>query len=106
MIIVPASMNTIAKINYGIADNLITRAADVMLKERRQLIIVPRETPFNVTHLENLTHLAKLGVQIIPPIPAFYNHPHTIQDLIDHQTMKELDALEIEHNIGSRWNGD
>lgn len=106
MIIVPASMNTIAKISYGIADNLITRAADVMLKEKRQLIIVPRETPLSVTHLENLTHLAKLGVQVIPPIPAFYNHPQTIQDLIDHQTMKELDALKVNHHLGKRWEGN
>jgi polyprenyl P-hydroxybenzoate and phenylacrylic acid decarboxylases len=88
MIITPASMKTVASIAVGLGDNLISRAADVTLKEQRKLIIVPRETPFSTIHLENMTKLSKMGVQIIPPIPAFYNHPQTIQDLIDHQTMK------------------
>lgn len=106
MVIVPASMKTVASVAYGLADNLIARAADVTIKEQRKLVIVPRETPLSVIHLENLTQLAKLGAQIIPPIPAFYHHPQTIQDLIDHQTMKVLDAFNISNDISSRWEGD
>lgn len=103
MIIVPASMKTVASIAVGIGDNLISRAADVTLKEQRKLIIVPRETPLSTIHLENMTKLSRMGVQMIPPIPAFYNQPKTIQDLVDHQTMKELDALGIENDISGRW---
>lgn len=102
MIIVPASMKTVAGIAIGFGESLISRAADVTMKEQRKLIIVPRETPLNAIHLENLTKLARLGVQIIPPIPAFYNHPEMIEDLLHHQTMKLLDALGIE-NEGRRW---
>lgn len=105
MVIVPASMKTVASIAVGIGDNLISRAADVTLKEQRKLIMVPRETPLNTIHLENMTKLSKMGVQIIPPIPAFYNNPKTIQDLVDHQTMKELDALGIENDLNGRWGG-
>jgi len=82
-----------------IGDNLISRAADVTLKEQRKLIMVPRETPLNTIHLENMTKLSRMGVQMIPPIPAFYNHPQTIQDLVDHQTMKILDALRIDNDF-------
>ena len=105
MIIVPASMKTVASIAVGIGDNLISRAADVTRKEQRKLIMVPRETPLNTIHLENMTKLSRMGVQMIPPIPAFYNQPQTIQDLVDHQTMKELDALGIKNDIGGRWEG-
>ncbi|MHC5372827.1 UbiX family flavin prenyltransferase [Enterococcus sp. LJL120] len=105
MVILPASMKTVAGIACGFSDNLIGRAADVTLKEQRKLIIVPRETPLSVIHLENLTKLAKLGVQIIPPIPGFYNQPQTIQDLIDHHTMKILDALGIHNQLSQRWEG-
>ena len=104
MIIVPASMKTVAGVAIGYSDSLLNRAADVVIKEQRKLVIVPRETPLSAIHLENLTKLAKLGVQIIPPIPAFYKHPKTIQDLIDHQTMKLLDAFQI-RNDGQRWQG-
>lgn len=76
------------------------------LKEQRQLIIVPRETPLSLIHLENLTKLAQMGVQVIPPMPAFYNHPQTISDLINHNTMKLLDALGIENETSNRWDGD
>lgn len=106
MVIVPASMKTVAAISMGYSDNLISRAADVTLKEQRKLIIVPRETPLNTIHLENLTKLSKMGVQIIPPIPAFYNQPQSIQDLVDHHTMKILDALSIENDTGGRWKGE
>lgn len=105
MVIVPASMKTVASIAVGIGDNLISRAADVTLKEQRKLIMVPRETPLNTIHLENMTKLSKMGVQMIPPIPAFYNHPKTIQDLVDHQTMKVLDALRIDNEVDRRWEG-
>lgn len=96
---------TIAGIAMGFDDNLIGRAADVTIKEQRQLIIVPRETPLSPIHLDNLAKLAHIGVQIIPPIPAFYQHPQTIQDLIEHHTMKLLDALHIKTETASRWNG-
>lgn len=106
MVIIPASMKTVASISIGLSDNLLTRAADVTLKEQRKLILVPRETPLNTIHLENLTKLSRMGVQIIPPMPAFYNHPQTIQDLIEHHSMKILDALHIDHDFGKRWDGD
>ena len=105
MVVAPASMKTVAGISVGFDDDLIIRAAGVMLKEQRKLILVPRETPLSAIHLENLTKLAKLGVQIIPPIPSFYDHPQTIQDIIDHQSMKLVDALGIDNEIGRRWNG-
>lgn len=103
MVIVPASMKTVAGVAWGYGDNLIARAADVTLKEQRKLVIVPRETPLSVIHLENLTRLAKIGVQIIPPIPEFYSHPHTIQDLLNHQTMKILDVFHIPNDLSERW---
>lgn len=105
MVIVPASMKTVAGIACGFSDNLIGRAADVMLKEQRKLILVPRETPLNTIHLENLTKLSRMGVQIIPPMPAFYNKPETIQDLLDHNSSRLLDALGIEHDYAGRWSG-
>lgn len=103
MVIIPASMKTIASIACGFGEDLVTRAADVTLKEQRKLIIVPRETPLSAIHLENLTKLARLGVQVIPPIPAFYNNPKTIQDLVDHETMKILDAFGIKQVDAKRW---
>ncbi|EJE99124.1 3-octaprenyl-4-hydroxybenzoate carboxy-lyase [Liquorilactobacillus mali KCTC 3596 = DSM 20444] len=106
MFVVPASMKTVAGIASGYSDDLIMRAADVTLKEQRKLVLVPRETPLSPIHLENLTKLARLGVQIIPPIPAFYGGPTTIQDLLDHQSMKLLDAFQIENNFRKRWSGD
>lgn len=105
MVIVPASMKSIASIATGLADNLVARAADVILKEQRQLIIVPRETPFSLIHLENMTKLAKMGVQIIPPIPAFYHRPKTVEELVNHQTMKLLDALHLANQVEQRWSG-
>lgn len=105
MVIVPASMKTVAAIATGLADNLIARAADVTLKERRPLLVVPRESPFNQIHLENMLKLARMGVEIIPPIPAFYNQPQTIDDLIDHNTMKLLDHLHLSNDYSQRWQG-
>lgn len=106
MVVVPASMKTVSAIAYGFGDNLIARAADVILKEQKKLIIVPRETPLSTIHLENLTKLSKMGVHIIPPIPAFYTQPQSIEDLITHQTMKLLDALGIENQLDQRWQGN
>ncbi|EFJ70291.1 polyprenyl P-hydroxybenzoate and phenylacrylic acid decarboxylase [Lactobacillus paragasseri JV-V03] len=103
MVIAPASMKTVAGISIGFDEDLIMRAASVMLKEQRKLILVPRETPLSAIHLENLTKLAKLGVHIIPP---FYDHPKTIQDIVDHQTMKVLDSLNIEADFAKRWDGE
>lgn len=105
MVIVPASMKTIASIATGMGDTLVGRAADVTLKERRPLLIVPRESPFNQIHLENMLKLSKMGVEIIPPIPAFYNNPKTIDDIINHNTMKLLDHLHIENQLSQRWQG-
>lgn len=106
MVVVPASMKTVSAIAYGFGDNLIARAADVVLKEQKKLIVVPRETPLSTIHLENLTKLSKMAVQIIPPIPAFYTQPQTIEDLVSHQTMKLLDALGIDNQLNQRWEGN
>lgn len=104
-VIVPASMKTCAAIACGFADNLVTRTADVALKEQRPLILVPRETPLSTIHLENLTKLSRLGARILPPMPAFYNQPRSIEDLLEHQTMKLLDTLHLTHQLGQRWSG-
>ncbi|WP_251545402.1 UbiX family flavin prenyltransferase [Limosilactobacillus caecicola] len=106
MVVIPASMKTVSSIANAYDDNLITRAADVTIKEMRRLIIVPRETPLSQIHLENLLKLSRIGAQIIPPIPAFYNHPQTISDLVDHHSMKILDAFGIQNEVGHRWKGD
>lgn len=105
MVIIPASMKTVASIATGVGENLIARAADVTLKEQRQLIIVPRESPFNQIHLENMLKLSKMRVGIIPPIPAFYNNPKTVDDIINHSVMKILDHLQIENSVSTRWEG-
>lgn len=104
MAVVPCSMKTLAAIACGLSGNLIARAADVMLKERRSLIIVPRETPLNAIHLENMLKLARMGVSIVPPIPSFYHRPASLGDLIDHFTGRVLDLMGIEHEMQGRWN--
>jgi len=103
MLIVPCSMGTLARVAHGISDTLLTRAADVMLKEKRTLIVVPRETPLSVIHLENLTSLARAGATILPAMPAFYGKPITLDDAIDTVVARILDHAGVEHAIGKRW---
>ncbi len=105
LVIVPCSGTTVAKIASGIADNLVTRAAAVALKERRTLILVPRETPLSAIALENLHKLAVLGVVILPPSPGFYGRPKAVEDLVDFVVARILDHLGVEHELGPRWSG-
>ncbi|GGD69213.1 UbiX family flavin prenyltransferase [Paenibacillus nasutitermitis] len=103
MIIMPCSMGTLASIAHGSSNNLMTRSADVMLKEGRKLLLVPRETPLHAIHLENMLTLARLGVKLIPAMPAFYNGPQTVADMVDFLVGKVLDQLPVEHNLYRRW---
>ena len=103
MIIAPCSMNTLAKISVGIADNLITRAAAVMLKERKKLILAPREMPFSTIALENMQKLSSCGVIIAPPVMAYYSQQQTLQDMENFLIGKWLDLLTIQHNLYKRW---
>lgn len=105
MLITPCSMKTLACIANGVSDTLVARAADVMLKEKRRLILCPRETPLSAIHLRNMLTLCELGVHIIPPIPAFYNHPRTVEDIISHHVMKLMDALGLPYEDCARWPG-
>jgi flavin prenyltransferase len=105
MIIIPCSMSTVAKIATGLSSDLLERAADVQIKEGRPLIVVPRETPFSLIHLRNLTTLAETGVRIVPAIPAWYHHPQTIEDLVDFVVARALDQLDIDCIALSRWQG-
>jgi len=105
MVIVPCSMRTLAAIANGLADNLIHRAADVILKERRKLVLVVRESPLHEIHLENMLKLSRMGVVIVPPVPAFYNHPQNLDDMINHVTMRILDQFDIHLDVMNRWDG-
>jgi 4-hydroxy-3-polyprenylbenzoate decarboxylase len=105
MVIIPCSMKTLAGIRAGYADGLLGRAADVMLKEHRRLVLVPRETPLSAIHLQNMTALAELGVRIVPPMPAFYNHPETVEDIVDHIVARVLDQFGLPHPRARRWAG-
>jgi 4-hydroxy-3-polyprenylbenzoate decarboxylase len=105
MIVVPCSMGSLAAIASGITRDLVHRAADVMLKENRPLILVPRETPLNAIHLENMLKLARMGVRIIPAMPSFYHSPKTIDDLVEHFTHRLLDHLGVGHDQRTRWVG-
>ncbi len=105
MVVVPCSMRSLAAIANGLADNLIHRAADVILKERRKLVLVVRESPFNDIHLENMLKLSRMGVVILPPLPAFYNHPQNLDDMINHVTMRILDQFDIHLDVMNRWDG-
>jgi len=105
MVVVPCSMKTAAGIRTGYADGLIGRAADVVLKERRRLVLVPRETPLSEVHLENLLALARMGVAIVPPMPAFYHHPASVDDILDHLVARVLDQLDLPAPHARRWAG-
>jgi 4-hydroxy-3-polyprenylbenzoate decarboxylase len=105
MVVVPCSMKTLAGIRVGYADGLIARAADVTLKERRRLVLVPRESPLSEVHLDNMLALARMGVSIVPPMPAFYNDPTCIGDLVDHMVTRILDQFDIPSPAAHRWSG-
>ncbi len=106
MAIVPCSMSTLAMLAHGMTQTLLTRAADVMIKERRKLVLVPRETPLSTVHLKNMTELSQLGATILPAMPGFYNKPQSMDDLVDFVIGKTLDALEIENDCYKRWEGE
>ncbi|MFE0877947.1 non-oxidative hydroxyarylic acid decarboxylases subunit B [Streptomyces smyrnaeus] len=105
MVVAPCSMKTLAGIRAGYADGLLGRAADVVLKERRPLVLVPRETPLSEIHLENMLDLARKGVRMVPPMPAFYNHPGTVDDIVEHLVARVLDQFELPAPAAKRWEG-
>jgi 4-hydroxy-3-polyprenylbenzoate decarboxylase len=106
MVIVPCSMRTLGAIAHGVGDNLIHRAADVVLKERRRLVLAVRESPLSEIHLENMLKLARMGVAICPPTPAFYNQPQSVDDLVAYSVTRLLDQLGIHTAAGERWSGE
>lgn len=106
MVICPCSMGTLSAVSVGSSRSLIERAADVTLKERRKLILVPRETPMSAIHLENMLRLARAGAIVMPAAPGYYNRPQSIQDLVDFMVARILDHLEVEHTVGRRWAGE
>jgi 4-hydroxy-3-polyprenylbenzoate decarboxylase len=106
MVIVPCSMRTLAAIAHGVGDNLIHRAADVVLKERRRLVLAVREAPLNEIHLENMLKLARMGVSICPPTPAFYNHPQSLDEAVTYSAARILDQVGIHLTPDSRWAGE
>lgn len=105
MIIAPCSMKTLAAVAHGLSDNLITRAADVVLKERRRLVLMVRETPFNLAHLRNMTAVTEMGGIIFPPLPGFYHRPASIDEMVDHTVGRVLDLFSVEHQLTPRWSG-
>lgn len=105
MVVIPCSMRTLAAIAHGQGDNLIHRSADVILKERRKLVLVAREAPLSDIHLENMLKLSRMGVIISPPVPAFYHHPRTVDDIVNHTVMRVLDQLGIHLDVAGRWAG-
>jgi 4-hydroxy-3-polyprenylbenzoate decarboxylase len=105
MVIAPCSMRTLAAIATGQGEHLVHRAADVVLKERRRLVLVVRESPLNEIHLENMLKLARMGVTILPPMPGFYNRPKSIEEMVDHMVMRILDQFGIHLDLAGRWGG-
>lgn len=105
MIVAPCSMRTLAAVAHGLSDNLVARAADVTLKERRRLVLMVRETPFNLVHLRNMTAVTEMGGIIFPPLPAFYHRPESIEAMVDHTLARVLDLFDISHELAPRWQG-
>lgn len=106
MVIAPCSMRTLASVAHGMSDNLVSRAADVALKERRRVVLLVRETPLNLAHLRNMTAVTEMGALICPPVPAFYNQPRTIDDIVNHTAGRVLDLFDVEHEgLLKRWEG-
>lgn len=103
MVVCPCSMGTLAAIAQGLADNLIERAADVVMKEGRKLVLVPRETPFSAIHLENMLRLSRAGAVILPPSPGFYHHPQSVQDIVDFVVARVMDQIGVPHTLMQRW---
>ena len=106
MIIAPCSAKTLAAVAHGFGENLVHRAADVILKERRKLVLVVREAPLSDIHLENMLKLSRMGAVVLPPMPAFYNHPRTVDDVIDHTVSRVLDQFGIDVAGAERWTGE
>jgi flavin prenyltransferase len=106
MVIAPCSVRTLAAIAHGTGDHLVHRAADVVLKERRRLVLLVRETPLSEIHLENMLKLARMGVTVMPPMPAFYNQPQTVDEMVDHIVARILDQFGIEAEFAKRWGGE
>jgi 4-hydroxy-3-polyprenylbenzoate decarboxylase len=105
MVIAPCSMKTLAAVAHGLSDNLIARAADVVLKERRRLILMVRETPFNLAHLRNMTAVTEMGGIVFPPLPSFYHRPATIDEMVDHTVARVMDLLGMTNDLAPRWGG-
>ena len=105
MVVAPCSMRTLAAIAHGLADNLLTRAADVMLKERRRLVLMVRETPLHLSHLRNMVAVTEMGGIVCPPLPAFYLRPQTVEDVVNHSVARVLDLIDVEHQLAPRWQG-
>ena len=105
MVVAPCSMRTLAAIAHGLGDNLLTRAADVTLKERRRLVLLARESPLHLGHLRNMVAVTEMGAIVSPPVPAFYKRPRTVEDIVDHGVARALDALGIANELTTRWPG-
>ena len=105
MVVAPCSMKTLASVAHGLSDSLIARAADVVLKERRRLVLMVRETPFNLAHLRNMTQVTEMGGIVFPPLPSFYHKPASIEEMVDHTVARVIDLFGIEHALAPRWAG-